>query len=73
MEKDTMNEHTDSDLQAELAALRQRLSNLEAEHEELRRQATRARPPAFYRKFLRSVLPVALFLAVGGLLYAVDS
>ena len=68
-----MNKHTDEHPLPELAALRQRLSNLEAEHRELKRQATRTRRPAFSRKFLFSALPVALLLAGVGALYAVDA
>ena len=68
-----MNKHIDGDPLAEIAALRQRLSNLEAEHGELKRQATRTRRPAFSRKFLLVALPVALLLAAGGVLYAVDA
>ena len=68
-----MNKHTDGDPLAELAALRQRLSKLEAEYRELKRQATRARNPVFFRKFLFSALPVALLLAGVGVLYAVDA
>ncbi|MDF0672849.1 MAG: hypothetical protein P0120_00705 [Nitrospira sp.] len=65
-----MNEQPDSELYAELAALRQRLSHLEAEHEEVQRQAARAHRPAFLRKFLLGPLPVALLVVGGGLLYA---
>jgi len=52
----TMNEQTDIDLQAELAALRQKLTNLEAEHRELKRQAARACRPTFSRNFLLSAV-----------------
>ena len=68
-----MNKQTDRDPLPELAALRQRLSNLEAEHRELKRQATGARRPAFSRKFLLCALPMAFVLATAGLLYAVDA
>jgi hypothetical protein len=63
-----MNEHTENDPRAELAALRQRLDKLEAEHRELQRQALRARRPAFSRKFLLTAL-VSLLLAVVGALW----
>lgn len=65
-----MNEQPDSELYAELAALRQRLNHLEAEHEEVQRQAARAHRPAFLRKVLLGPLPVALLVVGGGLLYA---
>ena len=68
-----MNEHTDSDQQGELAALRQRLDNLEAEPRELQCRSSRSRRPVVSRKLLLSVLPVALLLAAGGVLYAVDA
>jgi hypothetical protein len=68
-----MNEEADSDVQVELAALQQRLGKLEAEHRKLLRRATRTRRPASSRKFLLSALPVALMLAAGGVLYAVNA
>jgi endosialidase-like protein len=60
-----MNEHTDIDQQAELAALRQRLDKLEAEHREFQRNASRR--PVVPSKFLLSALAVVLVFA-GGLL-----
>ena len=68
-----MDEQTASDLQGELAALRQRLGKLEAKHRELLRHAARVRRPAFSRKFLLSSLPVAILLVAGGVLYALDA
>ena len=68
-----MNEHTDGDLQADIAALRQRLSNLEAEYRNLERKALHASRPVVYRKFPISILPVALVLVAGGVLYALDA
>ena len=53
-----MNEHTENDPRAELAALRQRLDKLEAEHRELQRQASRGRRPVFSGKFWLSALSV---------------
>ena len=64
-----MTEQSIGDMQAKLAALRQRLGDLEAEHRDLLRGASRSRRPEFSRKFLLGALPVALLLAAGGLLY----
>jgi hypothetical protein len=64
-----MNEHTENDPRAELAALRERLDKLEAEHRELQRQALRARRPAFSRKFWLSALSASLLLAAVGALW----
>jgi hypothetical protein len=64
-----MSEHTDNDLRAELAALRQRLDKLEAEHRQLQRQASGARRPAFSRKFLLTALSVSLLLAAVGVVW----
>jgi len=67
-----MNECPDSDLQAELAALRQRLGCLEAEHRALIHRASRG----LYRRGLSrglmlGVFPLVALLALsGGLLYA---
>jgi hypothetical protein len=64
-----MNEHTENDPRAELAALRERLDKLEAEHRELQRQALRARRPAFSRKLWLSALSASLLLAAVGALW----
>jgi hypothetical protein len=64
-----MAQRPDSDLQAELDALRQRLGKLEAEHRDLLRSVSRARRPGFFRKCLLGALPVMALLGAGGLLY----
>ena len=64
-----MSQQPDSDLQAELDALRQKLGNLEARHRESLRSATRSRRLGFSRKFLLGALSLAALLAAGGLLY----
>jgi hypothetical protein len=60
-----MNKHTHTDPLAELAALRQRLDKLEAEHSDFQRNASRR--PFVPRKFLLTALAVVLVFA-GGLL-----
>lgn len=65
-----MKEQPESELYAELTALRQRLNNLEAEREAAQHQARRAQRPTFLRKCLLGPLPLALFVLGGGLLYA---
>lgn len=52
-----MKEQLDSELYAELDALRQGLNNLEAEREAARHQARRARRPTFLRKCLLCPFP----------------
>jgi hypothetical protein len=64
-----MAQQPDSDLRAELEALRQRLSTLEAEHRDFLRSAARSWRPGFFRKCLLGTLPVAVLLGAGGLLY----
>lgn len=64
-----MNKEADSDVQTELAALRQRVSNLEAEYFDLLRRASCSRRPAFSRKFLLAAFFVVLLLTAGGVLY----
>jgi hypothetical protein len=64
-----MVQQPDSDLQAELEGLRQRLGKLEAEHRELLRSAVHSRRPGFFRKCLLGALPVMALLGAGGLLY----
>jgi hypothetical protein len=64
-----MTEQSRSDLQVELAILRQRLGTLEAAHRELLGRTSRSPRPGWSRKFLLGVLPVMLLLAMGGLLY----
>jgi hypothetical protein len=58
-----MNQDLQGDSRSELAALRQRLDNLEAEHRELQRHVSRR--PFFCRKFVLSALLVGLVTAVG--------
>ncbi len=65
-----MKEQPESELYAELAALRQRLNNLEAEREAAQYQARCAQRPTFLRKCLLGPLPLALLVLGGGLLYA---
>lgn len=65
-----MKEQPESELYAELTALRQRLNNLEAEREAAQHQARRAQRPTFLRKCLLGPLPLALLVLGGGLLYA---
>lgn len=65
-----MKEQPESELYAELNALRQRLNNLEAEREAARHQARRAQRPTFLRKCLLGPLPLALLVVGSGLLYA---
>lgn len=62
-----MNENIDTDPRVELAALRQRLDRLEAEHRLLQHQASQARRPAFFRGLLLSALSVLLLLTAGAL------
>jgi len=64
-----MAQQPDSDLQAELDALRQRLGKLEAAHQALLRSAGHSRRPGFFRKCLLGALPVMALLGAGGLLY----
>ena len=68
-----MNKHTDGDPLAELAALRQRLDKLEAEHREPQAEASLARCHVPSRKFVLSALAVVLLLTAVGVLYAVDA
>jgi hypothetical protein len=70
MKGETMKEQPDSELYAELAALRQRLSHLEAEQEKGRRHTAYVQRPTFLRKCLLGPLPLALLVMGGGLLYA---
>jgi hypothetical protein len=58
-----MNKHTDGDPLAELAALRQRVDKLEAEHSDFQRNASRR--PFVRRKFLLTVLALVLVFAGG--------
>jgi hypothetical protein len=64
-----MAQQPDSDLQAELGVLRERLATLEAEHRELLRGATRSRGTGILRKCLLGALLVMVLLGAGGLLY----
>ncbi|MBS0169978.1 MAG: hypothetical protein JSR62_06450 [Nitrospira sp.] len=65
-----MKEQRESELYTELAALRQRLTTLEAEREAAQHQASRAQWPTSLRKCLLGPLPLALLIIGGGLLYA---
>ena len=64
-----MSQQPDSELRAELDALRQKLGNLEAKHRDSLRSASCSRRAKFSRKFLLGALPLAVLLAAGGLLY----
>lgn len=64
-----MSQQPDSDLQAELDALRQKLGNLEDKQRDSLRSAARSRRAGFSRKFLLGALPLAALLAAGSLLY----
>jgi microcystin-dependent protein len=64
-----MSRQPDSDLQAELDALRQKLGNFEAKRRDSLRSASHLRRAGFSRKFLLGALPLAALLAAGGLLY----
>lgn len=64
-----MSQQPNSDLQAELDALRQKLGNLEAKHGDSLRSASRSRRAGFSRKFLLGALSLAALLTAGGLLY----
>jgi microcystin-dependent protein len=65
-----VSQQPEGDLQAELAALRQRIGDLEAKHRDSLRCASRWWRPGFSRKFLLSALPLVALLSAGGLLYA---
>jgi microcystin-dependent protein len=64
-----MSQQPDSDLQAELDALRQKLGNLEAKRRDSLPSASHLRRAGFPRKFLLGALALAALLAAGGLLY----
>jgi hypothetical protein len=70
MKGETMKEQSDSELYAELNALRQRLSHLEAAQEKGGRPTACVQRPTFLRKCLLGPLPLAVFVLGGGLLYA---
>jgi microcystin-dependent protein len=64
-----MAEQSHGNLQAELAALRQKLGRLEAKHQDSLRSVSRLRRAGFSRKFLYGALPLMVLLLVGSLLY----